>query len=245
MIINETAARTIWGSVDPLTTPIEWDTNVVRVVGIVGDARYEDLESPAQPAIFVPYAQAGRTRGTLFLRVSCQTRDVVCDPAPLSAALRRAVREVDRDHAVSDIRTMRQRLFDATARNRFNTRVLGAFAGVALLLAAIGIYGVLSLAVAQRTRELGIRLALGAGQRSLLTMVLGQALSLALVGGLAGLLAALAAARALSSLVYGVSTTDPPTYLTSAFVLTAVTILAAFVPAYRAARTDPLEAIRE
>ena len=245
MIINETAARTIWGSADPLTTPVEYDTTAVYVVGIVGDARYEDLEARPQPAIFVPYAQARRTRGTLFLRIACQTREHACDPAPLSAALRSAVREVDRDHAVSDIKTMRQRLFDATARNRFNTRVLGAFAGVALLLAAIGIYGVLSLAVTERTRELGIRLALGAEQRSLLTMVLGQALSLALVGGFAGVLVALAAARALSSLVYGVATTDPATYLTSAALLGVVTIVAAFVPAYRAARTDPLEAIRE
>ena len=245
MIINETAARTIWGTADPLTTPVDYDTNAVYVVGIVGDARYEDLESPAQPAIFVPYSQAARTRGTLFVRVNCQTPERVCDPASLSSSLRRAVREADRDHAVSDLKTMRQRLYDATARNRFTTRVLGVFAGVALLLAAIGIYGVLSLAVTQRTRELGIRLALGAEQRTLLTMVLGQAMSLAAVGGVIGLLVSLAASRALSSIVYGVTTTDPPTYLTSALVLGVVTILAAFVPAYRAARTDPLEAIRE
>ena len=243
MIINETAARTIWGSADPLTTPVEYDSGPVYVVGIVGDTRYEDIESPARPAIFVAYTQGTRTRGTLFVRVRCQTGSD-CDPTTLAGSLRREVRGIDPGHALSDIQTMRERMFQATARNRFSSRILAAFAGVALLLAAIGIYGVLALAVTQRRRELGIRLALGAEQRSLLTMVLGQAISLAAAGGVIGIIVAVAVTRALGSLVYGVSTTDPPTYVMSAVVLAATAVLAALVPAWRAARVDPTIAMR-
>src|SRR5262249_11823339 len=147
-----------------------------------------------------------RTRAMLFVRTSG-------DPASLSNAVRTAVKAVDRNHTVSEVMTLRQRMFDATARDRFATQVLSAFAFTALLLAAIGIYGVLSLAVAQRRRELGIRMALGAERNGVLAMILGQAMSLAAVGGIAGSVGAVIAGRALGSMLYGVTASDPVTYV--------------------------------
>ena len=212
MVINATAARTIWGSDDPLTTPVARDSFPINVVGVVGDVRYEDIEAEPKPAIFFPVAQMTRSRAMLFVRTAG-------DPASLAAVVRNEVKAVDRNHTVSDVQTLRQRMFEATASNRFATQVLSAFAATALLLAAIGIYGVLSLAVAQRRRELGIRMALGAERRGVLTMILGQAMSLAAVGGLIGAVGALMAGRALGTMLYGVTAADPVTYVVLTIVL--------------------------
>ena len=244
MIVNETAARTIWGREDPLSTPVQGESVPVRVVGVVGDVRYEDIEQSPRPAIFVPFGQSGRSRATLFLRVACASPGQACNPAVLAAALRREIRDVDRNHAVSDVKTMRERLGDATARNRFSTRVLGAFAVVALMLAGIGVYGVLALAVAQRTRELGIRIALGAERRRVLGMIVGQALTLAALGAGLGVICAMAVARSLRSLLYGIGAGDLPSYLTSIVVLAAAMLAAACVPAWRATRVSPMVALR-
>jgi predicted permease len=237
MVINATAARTIWGADDPLTTPVQRDPRTVKVVGVVGDVRYEDIEADAKPAIFFPVAQAIRSRAMLFVRSAA-------DPASLSNAVRNAVRAVDRNHTVSEVETLRQRMFDATARDRFATQVLSAFAVTALLLAAIGIYGVLSLAVAQRRRELGIRMALGAERGGVLGMILGQAMSIAAVGGLAGAVGALLAGRALGSMLYGVKPSDPVTYVVCGVVLAAAVFAAAIVPAARATQVHPMVALR-
>jgi predicted permease len=179
MVINATAARTIWGTDDPLTTPVPRDDRTINVVGVAGDVRYEDIESEPKPAIFFPVAQMNRSRAMLFVRTAG-------DPASLANAVRNAVRAVDRNHTVSDVQTLRHRMYEATARDRFATQVLSAFAVTALVLAAIGIYGVLSLAVAQRRRELGIRMALGAERGGVLAMILGQAMSIAAAGGCIG-----------------------------------------------------------
>jgi len=189
MVINSTAARTIWGTDDPLTTPVPRGERAIAVVGVAGDVRYEDVESEPKPAIFFPVAQMNRSRGMLFVRTAG-------DPASLANAVRNVVRAVDRDHTVSDVQTLRHRMFEATARDRFATQVLSAFAVTALVLAAIGIYGVLSLAVAQRRRELGIRMALGAERSGVLVMILGQAMSIAAAGGCIGAVGALFAGRA-------------------------------------------------
>ena len=237
MVINATAARTIWGADDPLTTPVPRDDRTITVVGVAGDVRYEDIEADPKPAIFFPVAQMNRSRAMLFVRTAG-------DPASLSSAVRNAVRAVDRNHTVSDVQTLRHRMYEATARDRFATQVLGAFAVTALALAAIGIYGVLSLAVAQRRRELGIRLALGAERRSVLAMILGQAMSIAAVGAAIGAVAALFVGRALGSMLYGVTPADPVTYVSCGLVLAAAVLAAAIIPAARAMQVHPMVALR-
>ncbi|HKG93548.1 MAG TPA: ABC transporter permease [Gemmatimonadaceae bacterium] len=238
MIVNQAAARTIWAGDDPLRVPVAGDGETIAVVGVVGDVRYEDIESPARPAIYVPYPQSPRARGTLVLRTAA------ADPAALAGALRRELRALDPGHAVYDLKTMRERLHDATARSRFSTTLLGAFAAVALLLAAVGIYGVMSLAVAQRTREIGIRMALGAARGRVLSMVLAQAMALAGAGVAAGFAGAVLATRALGAILYGVTPLDPLTYAASGVLLALAAAAAALVPAVRATRVNPLEALR-
>ena len=237
MVINATAARTIWGTDDPLTTPVPRDDRTINVVGVAGDVRYEDIESEPKPAIFFPVAQMNRSRAMLFVRTAG-------DPASLANAVRNAVRAVDRNHTVSDVQTLRHRMYEATARDRFATQVLSAFAVTALVLAAIGIYGVLSLAVAQRRRELGIRMALGAERGGLLAMILGQAMSIAAAGACIGAAGALFAGRALGSMLYGVSPADPVTYVACGLVLAAAVFAAAIVPAARATQVHPMVALR-
>jgi putative ABC transport system permease protein len=238
-IVNETAAKQIWAGVDPLRAPIVgWAAEPIRVVGVVGDMRYEDIEAPARPAMYLPYAQLSRPRGIVFVRSTGR------DPAALAAAVRQQIRAVDRNHVAYDVQTMRSRMREATARSRFSTLVLSTFAAVALVLASLGIYGVMSLAVAQRTRELGVRLALGAAAPDLLRMVVGQAMALVAVGALIGLGGAMVAARALRALLYGVAPLDPWAYGVSGVVLALAALAATLVPAIRATRVNPLEALR-
>jgi predicted lysophospholipase L1 biosynthesis ABC-type transport system permease subunit len=237
-IVNETAARQIWAGADPMRSPIVWGDASIRVVGIVGDMRFEDMEAPAQPAMFLPYSQQSRPRGIVFVRGAGG------DPAALASAVRRQIRAVDRNHAAYDVRTMRELMRDATARSRFSTIVLSTFAAVALVLASLGIYGVMSLAVVQRTRELGVRLALGADARDLLRMVLGQAMALVAAGAFVGLVGAMIAARAVRTLLYGVAPLDPWAYGISAAVLALAALAATLVPALRATRVNPLDALR-
>ena len=237
MVINSTAARTIWGTDDPLTTPVPRDDRTINVVGVAGDVRYEDVEADPKPAVFFPVAQMTRSRAMLFVRTAG-------DPAALATVVRNEIKAVDRNHTVSEVATLRERMYDATARDRFATQVLGAFALTALLLAAIGIYGVLSLAVAQRRRELGIRMALGAERGGVLAMILGQAMSIAAAGGLIGAVLAVLAGRALGGMLYGVTAADPATYITCGVVLAAAVFAAAIVPAARAMRVHPMVALR-
>jgi hypothetical protein len=236
-VINQEAARTIWGSDDPLTVPIAYQPAPTAVVGIVGDVAYENISAPPKPAVYVPMTQSARSRGLLIVRTAG-------DPLALAAAVLREIKAVDRNHTVANVATMRARLYEATTPSRFSTEVLVAFAVIALLLASIGIYGVLSLAVAQRTRELGVRLALGATPGAVLAMVLGQAMTLVALGAVAGLLGAGAAAGALRGMLYGVGTVDAATYITSTLVLAVAAFVAALVPALRATRVSPMVALR-
>jgi ABC-type antimicrobial peptide transport system permease subunit len=182
-------------------------------------------------------AQQTRRAATLFIRTSTE-------PATITAAVRREVRALDASYAVTDVRTMQARMLGATARNRFATKVLVVFAAMALTLASLGIYGVLALTVAERRRELGIRMALGANQTRVLRMILGQALTLAAIGAVAGVVGAFASSRAVGNLLYGVELADPVTYAWSALVLTLAVLAAAAVPAFRAIRVSPMAAIR-
>jgi putative ABC transport system permease protein len=174
---------------------------------------------------------------TLILRTSV-------DPESVAPAARREILAIDKDQPVSDVRTMESWLADSVARTRFGTLLLGGFAGLALLLAAIGIYGVMSHSVAQRQSEIGVRMALGARAWDVLMLVIRQGLALVLVGVALGLIGALLLTRVLSSLLYGVSATDPLTFAAIALLLLAVSWIACYIPARRAARVDPLIAMR-
>jgi putative ABC transport system permease protein len=197
----------------------------------------EDIESPAKPAIYAPMSQSGRRTSMLIVRTTG-------DPADFASIVRREIHALDRNHVVSEVKTMRERLLDSAARSRFASRVLATFAFIALTLAALGIYGVVSLAVMQRRREFSVRLALGAGQSRLLTMVLREAFGLVVVGGVLGIVGAYIATRAMTSLLYGVSSVDAPTYVASAAILMLVALIAALLPALRATRVQPAAVLR-
>jgi predicted permease len=233
-IINRAAARTIWGSDDPLVTPVRNGERSTQIVGIVEDARYSDLERPAEPAIFVLFRGS---RGVLFIRGDG-------DPAALIPGVRKAIRRAGAGHATGQIQVMAERLREATIRNRLSAQIFTSFAISALLLAAVGVYGTLALRVAQRSREFAIRRALGASTRSLARMVGAQATLLTIVGGSAGALLAIALNRGLAALLYDVRPLEPQAYLLSALLLIVVIAAAAARPTARSVRIDPREAMR-
>jgi putative ABC transport system permease protein len=166
------------------------------------------------------------------------------DPTSLASLLRAEVQALDHEQPIFDVKTMEQRVYDYLRQPRFNMVLIGAFAGLALVLAAVGIYGVISYSVAQRTQEIGIRMALGAQQGDVLRMVLQSAMLLVAIGLGIGLAAALASTRVLQSLLFGVSTTDPATFVAIAVLLAAVALLASYIPARRATKVDPMVALR-
>jgi putative ABC transport system permease protein len=166
------------------------------------------------------------------------------DPLALTASVREAVREVDRDLPIANIRSMDQIMSNMAGNARFRTLLLGVFAAVALLLAAIGIYGVISYSVAQRAREIGIRIAIGAQNRDVLSLVVGQGMKLALIGVGVGIAGALAFTRVLSGMLFNVSATDPLTFVGVSTLLALVALLACYVPARRAMSVDPMVALR-
>jgi len=235
MLINREAARRIWGSDDPLTTPADFGGRLRRVIGIVDDARYENLERPVDPAIYLP---AGRqSRGVLFVRVGQPGVQVAAD-------IRAAVRRAGRGHAMGDIRELTDRLKDATARNRLSASVVTIFALTALLLAGLGVYGSLALSVVQRSREFAIRRALGANRSSLVSMVLRQAARLAAFGAVFGLGLGWATSRGMSGFLYEARPLEPALYVSSVLLLAAVVVGAALVPSLRSMRADPRDAMR-
>jgi predicted permease len=234
VIINQAAARGIWGADDPLVTPIRGDTSTIDVVGITADARYEDVERPAYPAVFFPFRSS---RGVVLLRSSG-------DASALIAAARRAIQRAGNGHATSDARTMGARLRDATARNRLALQVFATFAISALLLASVGIYGTLSLRVTLRRRELAIRRALGASAGSLVATVGAQTACISAVGAIVGIAGAVAIARVMASLLYHVTALDPVVYVAATGLLLLAICIAAALPTARTLRTDPREAMR-
>jgi putative ABC transport system permease protein len=209
----------------------------MQIVGVVGDVKSDGLDAQAVPEMYLPFAQNTMPNMTLALRTGG-------NPASLAPAVRREVQQLDRAQPVFHVRTMPELLARSVAQRRFNMLLLGVFALVALLLAAVGIYGVMSYTVAQRTHEIGVRLALGAQRSDVLRLVVGQGLRLVLVGVAAGLCAAFALSRVLASLLYNVSATDPATFAVVAFLLTIIALLACYLPARRATKVDPLIALR-
>ncbi len=209
----------------------------MTVVGVVGDVRNEEMGRPSYPQLYLPLAQSPVLSFTVLARTSG-------DPLALTPAVKGALAELDSGLPLSDVATLDRRVADTLARPRVNAGLLSAFAGVALLLAAVGIYGVIAFGVVQRTRELGIRMALGAGATNLLRMVVSQGMRPVLAGVGLGLAGALAGTRLLRGLLFGVDPTDPVTFLVVTAFLLSVALLASYLPARRAARSDPMIALR-
>jgi predicted lysophospholipase L1 biosynthesis ABC-type transport system permease subunit len=210
----------------------------VEIVGLVRDARYSAVRDTVPPVFFTPYAQAeGAGAATFYVRTALA-------PEPLLRAARGVVGRLDPALPVEQLRTLRAQVRENTALDRLLGTLAGAFAGLATLLAAVGLYGVLAYTVAQRTREIGVRMALGAGPGRVRALVLGQVGRLVLVGGAAGLVAALGVGRAARSLLFGVAGHDPAAIAAAGAVLALVGLAACYVPARRAARVEPTRALR-
>jgi putative ABC transport system permease protein len=241
VVINETMARRYFPGEDPVGKRLNLGdpekTPWWTVVGVVRDARTDGLDKEPYPQMYVPAAQYPQRAGTFVARTKG-------DPASVVPALRREVASMDKDIPLYNLRTMEQVLSDSLSRRRFQMVLVAAFAGVGLLLAAVGIYGVISYSVTQRSHEIGVRMALGARVGDILKLVVGQGLWLALAGVGLGLLGAFALTRVLTSLLYGVSATDPLTFAAVASGLLGVALLACLLPARRATKVDPMVALR-
>jgi ABC-type antimicrobial peptide transport system permease subunit len=212
--------------------------NWMTVVGVVGRVKQYGLETDGRIVVYLPHTQFNAR--SMYVTVKAKG-----DPAALEGAIRRELRALDPDLPMYRPKTMTDRVEVSLARPRFAMTLLTIFAGIALALAAIGTYGVMAYLVSQGTRDIGIRIALGASQRSVLAMVLGQGTAIAAIGLAVGLGGAWALTRFLQSLLFGVSQTDRATFVAVAGVLAAVAIVATLIPARRAARIDPMVALRE
>jgi putative ABC transport system permease protein len=241
-IISETLARRYFPNQDPLGRQMGFgfppNSNVSRkIVGVVGDVRDVALSRKPGPMMYVPFAQAPLYGGEVVVRSSLSASSV-------AAGIRQAVHSIDKDLPLTDVESFPDALGASVAQERFRTLVLSSFSGIALILAAVGIFGVISYSASQRTHEIGIRMALGAQQRNVLRLILGHGAKLALLGLGAGAVAALLLTRLMASLLYGVSATDPLTFGTVAIVLLGVAVTACYIPAHRAMRVDPMVALR-
>jgi putative ABC transport system permease protein len=207
-------------------------------VGVVGNVRRRGLSQEIYPETYASFMQPTFSNFSVVVRSTS-------DPSTVMAAIRAQVRELDRDLPVTELRQLAELVSQSVSRPRFYTMILGVFAAIALILAAVGIYGVISYAVSLRTRELGIRIALGASGRQVSGLVLQQGVSLALAGVVIGGAGAYWLTRLLAKLLFGVSATDPLTFLGVAGLLTGIAAIASFIPARKAARVDPLLAMRD
>jgi putative ABC transport system permease protein len=242
VIINRAMAKKYWpdedaigkrinfGDADP--TKIKWFT----IVGIVADIHHQGLDVDPKPEFYLPHAQRAYRQMVLTVRSKQDAR-------VLMPALRKEVQAIDPDQPLANVRTLEAVAAESIAPRRMSVTLLGAFAGIALLLAAVGIYGVIAYLVVQRTHEIGVRMALGAQRRDVLQMVVGHALKLVGVGAIIGLVLAFLSTRALAVLLYGVSTFDLLTFIFVTLTLAAVALLASYIPALRATRADPMIAL--
>jgi len=246
-IVSQSAARRLWPGEDPIgkrfteeeenPKPQDW----VTVVGVVQDVKQMGMADKPRETVYQSSSQINRPGWLNHLAFVVRTAS---DPEALATAMRAAVREVDRNQPVQKIATMQSLIDESTAEPRFQTRLLGAFSMLALLLAAVGTYGVLAYSVAQRTHEIGIRMALGAERRDVLRLVLRRTLTLAGAGVLIGAAGALVVTRVLEKFLYEVKPNDPVTFVAVATLLAGVALAAGWIPAWRATRVDPVEALR-
>jgi putative ABC transport system permease protein len=242
VLISETAARRYWPGEDPIGRPVSvgqggfWK-DTAFVVGVVGDVRFGTLDSLPKPDVYLSYFQSPRGRMMMFVRTPG-------DPRSLVQAARREIATVAPGVPLYDVRPMQERVADAMAYARFSALLLATFAVVALALAALGTYGVISFGVSQRRKEIGVRVALGATRGDVLRLVVGQGVGLAIVGGTLGLAGAFATTRVLTSLLYGVEPSDPLTLASIVALLVGAVVVASLIPARRAASVQPADALR-
>ena len=242
-IVSESFARRWWPDASPLGRRLGGAPNWYEIVGVVGDVHYEGLESPAEEMIYLPTV-LGTAEAPQALRQLTLVVKVSGEPTAILPVIRREVRALNPRIPISTPRTMGDVTRQATARTSFTVAMLGVASGVALLLGMVGIYGVISYVVSQRTREIGVRMALGAAAPTVRKMVVRQGMGVAGVGIVVGLFGAWLMSSVMTTLLYGVSATDPLTYLSVALVLSLVAAIASWVPAQRAARVDPAQALR-
>ena len=235
VLINESAVKVFEGK-DPIGEKLDFG-DPFTVIGIVSDARRRSLDTPPRPAVYLPYTQFVLPYMGAIVRTDRGAGAV-------AAAVKSAVAQIDPDLPIGDVKTMEQIIEESTGEPRFRSFLIASFAILALMLAAVGVYGLISFTVTQRVPEIGVRLALGASPRQVFTQVIGQGLRLAVIGVIVGLAAAVAATTLVSGLLFNTSATDPAVYASLALLLLAMAALACYVPARRAMRVDPMTALR-
>jgi putative ABC transport system permease protein len=251
VVVNDWLAHHYWPGQDAIGKRITLDDprqtpTWLTVVGVVKNTVRAQWSAPPEEEIFLPYLQTpsyleGQSFATAYLTLVVRSNG---NPADLAATVQAEIRALDKNVPISEVQTMDRVVTEATAQSRFYLFLLGAFAAVALLLAAVGIYGVVSYSVSRRTHEIGIRMALGANTNDVVKMVISQALTLVVAGVAAGAAGALTLSRLLSGMLYGVKPSDPSTFFAVSLLLTMVALVATYIPARRAARVDPVVALR-
>ncbi|HKG78457.1 MAG TPA: FtsX-like permease family protein, partial [Pyrinomonadaceae bacterium] len=237
LVVSQQLVDTVFPNEEPLGKRLisAMGNQAFEIIGVVGDIRHQSLGNQPFPAMYMPTWQTGGTN--LVIRTQN-------DPLSLVSGVRQEVQAIDRDQPIGAIKTMKDWVASSVAAPRYRTMLLALFAALAMILAATGIYGVMSYSVAQRTHEIGVRMALGARQVDVLKLVVGQGMLLALIGVVLGVGGAFALTRVMSSLLFGVTAKDPITFAAVAVLLIAVAFIACFVPARRATKVDPLVALR-
>jgi len=243
-IVNEAAVRKFFPSENPMGARIDWmredGPKWMTIVGVAADVKYAGLNQPVDPAVYTPFPQsdeAWRRWMTLVIRTPSSS-------AGLIEEVKKQVWSLDRQIPVSNVQSMEELVSVSLAEQRFNMLLLGIFAGLALILSGVGIYGLMSYSVSQRTREIGVRVALGAQRADVMRLVVAGGANLAFIGIVIGCAAALGITRVMTSLLFEVKPTDPATFAASAVVLSVVVLAACYVPAWRAMRVDPMVALR-
>jgi putative ABC transport system permease protein len=242
-IINEAMVREYFVNEDPLGKRVRWardqEVRWMTIIGVVGDVKHFGLDLPEQPAIYTPYRQADPWKRWMAFVARTQS-----DPTAMTQAVKQQIWKIDPQLPISKVKSMSEVASTSFAARRFNMLLLAIFAGLALVLGAVGIYGVMSYAVTQRTQEIGIRMALGARTTDVLTLILRNGMTLTLIGVVIGVGGAFALTRLLSAFLFGVTPTDKATFVAVSAVLMLVALLACYLPARRATKVDPLEALR-
>ena len=238
-VINSELARIYFLNEDPLGKRITFDDGQswISIVGVIGDVKQLGLDSSAKPEVYFPYLQVSEPSMSLVART-------VSDPLSLAAAVKNQIQTIDKDLPIDEAKTMQQLLAESISGRQFNMLLLTIFALVALVLAVVGIYGVMSYTVTQRRHEIGIRVAIGAQSRDVFRMVIGQGMRLAIIGVAFGLVGAFGLTRLMTSMLFGVEPTDPATFVTIAVLLTVVALVACYIPGRRATKVNPLVALR-